>query len=354
MKICSIIGARPQFIKAAPLSGALRKKFRETIIHTGQHYDQRLSAIFFEEMGIPEPDYNLGVGSSSHGKQTALMMVGIEEVLIKEEPDMVLIYGDTNSTVAGALTAVKLHYPIGHVEAGLRSFNRGMPEEINRILADRISDLLFCPTSTAIENLKNEGITEGSYLTGDVMYDALLHFREQASSRTGILDEYDLTPGTFHLLTVHRAENTDDLRNLRSILSALSRLAERIVFPVHPRTRKVIGENNIRISKNISLIDPVSYLDMICLEQNADKILTDSGGVQKEAYLCGKPCITLRNETEWVETVEDDWNILVGTDPDKIVDAVGNFNPARSRTDVFGYGRAAEKIAAVIEEYFSH
>ena len=349
MKICSIVGARPQFIKAAPLSRELRKRFREVLIHTGQHYDDKLSRVFFQEMDIPEPDYNLEIGSFSHGKQTGLMMIGIEEILEKEEPDMVIVYGDTNSTLAGALVAAKLHCPVGHVEAGLRSFNRAMPEEINRVLADRASELLFCPTQTAVDNLEREGITRGSYLTGDVMYDALKYFRTKLDNDNLFLEELDLDSGGYYLLTVHRAENTDNPDNLRAIIETVAGLDMPVIFPVHPRTRNVMEKTGLRLSGMIHPIDPVGYLQMMALESNAKKILTDSGGVQKEAYMLGVPCVTLRNETEWVETVEEGWNVLVGTDRIAIMEAVQALTPPLDLKDLFGDGRASENISRIIE-----
>ena len=349
MKICSIVGARPQFIKAAPLSRELRKRYQEILIHTGQHYDDKLSRVFFQEMDIPEPDYNLEIGSFSHGKQTGLMMVGIEEILEKEKPDMMIIYGDTNSTLAGALVAVKLHCPVGHVEAGLRSFNRAMPEEINRVLADRASDFLFCPTQTAVDNLEREGITRGAHLTGDVMFDALNYYRRKLGDDNHLIDEFNLAPGEYYLLTVHRAENTDHPDNLRAIIETVSGLDMPVIFPVHPRTGNVMREMGLELSGVIRPIDPVGYLQMMALESNAKKILTDSGGVQKEAYMLGVPCVTLRNETEWVETVEEGWNVLVGADREAIREAVQTLDPPPERKDLFGDGHAAEKISWIIE-----
>ena len=350
MKICSIVGARPQFIKAAPLSRELRKRFQEILIHTGQHYDDKLSRVFFQEMDIPEPDYNLEIGSFSHGKQTGLMMIGIEEILAKEKPDLVIVYGDTNSTLAGALVAVKLRCPIGHVEAGLRSYNRAMPEEINRVLADHASDLLFCPTQTAIDNLKREGITRGCHLTGDVMYDALKYYRRKSDNDNIFLEKFDLEPDGYYLLTVHRAENTDNPENLRAIIETVAGLDNPVVFPVHPRTRNVMEKTGVELSGMIRPIDPVGYLQMMALESNASKILTDSGGVQKEAYMLGIPCVTLRNETEWVETVEEGWNMLVGTDREAIIEAIQTLDPPPERKDLFGDGHASENISRIIED----
>ena len=351
-KIVSIMGARPQFIKAAPLCRALRKTMTEILVHTGQHYDDNMSRLFFDEMGIPRPDYNLEVGSGGHGLQTGLMMERIEAVLLKEKPDLVLVYGDTNSTLAGAVDAAKLHIPVGHVEAGLRSLNRGMPEEINRIVADHCSDLLFCPTRTAVDNLRKEGIVRGVHLTGDVMFDASLMFAGLAETKSSILRKLNLAPGEYFLCTVHRAENTDDAGNLGGIVEALCSLGRAVVFPLHPRTRKLLSihrlDDSLKRCPSVRIIDPVGYLDMVQLERNASAVLTDSGGVQKEAYFCRVPCITLRNETEWVETVRDGWNTLAGADTRAILRAVRGLRAPGSRRRPFGDGRAAEKIARLI------
>jgi len=353
MKIASVVGARPNFIKLAPASKELRKEFDEVIIHTGQHYDYEMDRVFFDELGIPEPDYHLGVGSGSHGYQTGEMLKRIEGVLMKEKPDLVLVFGDTNTTLAGALAAVKLHIKVGHVEAGLRSFDKRMPEEINRVLTDHCSDILFCPTETAVKNLKNEGIAEGVYLTGDVMVDALQENIKIAEKKSKILDELDLKPEEYYLATVHRAENTDDFSRLRSIVDAFCEI-ENIVFPCHPRTEKMLKKFNLwdRLQKSVKVIKPVGYLDMLVLEKNARKILTDSGGVQKEAYIFKVPCITLRETTEWVETVEDGWNVMVGADRGKIVGMTSDFEPKGKQRDVFGDGKAGEVIAKIIKEAF--
>jgi len=353
MKIATIVGARPQFIKMAPVSRELRKHFNEIVIHTGQHYDYEMNRIFFEQLNIPEPDYYLDVGSGSHGYQTGEMIKRIEEVLMKEKPDLVLVYGDTNSTLAGALVAVKLHIGVAHVEAGLRSFDKGMPEEINRVLTDHISDYLFAPTETAVENLYKEGIKNGVYLTGDVMYDALLYNIKIARKKSKILKELRLKPKGYLLATVHRAENTDNKENLESIIDAFIESNELIVFPAHPRTQKYLKTyglmEEIKKSTNVLLIPPVGYLDMLVLEENGRKILTDSGGVQKEAYFLKVPCITLRERTEWVETVKDGWNILVGANRRKIVKAIEEFKPkGKTYTYRFGDGRASEKIAEIL------
>lgn len=352
MKIVSVVGARPQFIKAAPVSRVLRQRHTEVLVHTGQHYDDEMSAIFFRELEIPEPDYNLGVGSGTHGRQTGEMLIRLEEVLLNERPNWVLVYGDTNSTLAGALAAVKLHIPVAHVEAGLRSFNREMPEEHNRVLTDHCADLLFCPTQTGVNNLAKEGITQGVWLVGDTMYDAVLQFSEVACKRSSIIRELTLKPQRYLLATVHRAYNTDNRERLNSILSVLAHIEEPIVFPVHPRTRRRIHEFGlsglVATSPYLNLIDPVSYLDMLVLERHARMILTDSGGVQKEAYFLGVPCATLRPETEWVETVADGWNVIVGTNPERILEVVKSGFSVRKPAMLFGDGKAAYHIVELL------
>ena len=354
MKIVTIVGARPQFIKAAPVSTALREAgIDEYLVHTGQHYDHEMSRVFFDEMGIAAPDTNLGIGSGSHGEQTGRMLMGIEEVLLAQKPERALVYGDTNSTLAGALAAVKLHIPVAHVEAGLRSFNRQMPEEHNRVLTDHCADLLFCPTQTAVDNLEDEGITEGVHLVGDTMYDAALKFGEIAKKRSGILQDLGLAPKKYLLATVHRPYNTDLPKNLRNILEAFRAAGETVVFPAHPRTRAKIEEFGTKYvqtaASNLILIPPVGYLDMLVLAQNARMILTDSGGLQKEAYFYKVPCLTLRPETEWVETVAAGWNRLVGAEKEGIIEAIHSFKPpAGEPQQLFGDGRAAERIAEVL------
>ncbi len=350
MKIVSVVGARPQFVKAAPLSKKLREKFTEVLVHTGQHYDSNMSEVFFEELEIPEPDYNLGVGSGSHGEQTGKMLIEIEKVLLKEKPDLVLVYGDTNSTIAGSLAAAKLHIKVAHVEAGLRSFNRAMPEELNRVVTDHLSDLLFCPTKTAVENLKKEGITRGVFNTGDVMYDATLVFSRQLTvdRKKKILETYQLKPKNYLYATIHRAENTDNPENLKSIILALAESGEKIVFPVHPRTEKIIREVGIKVSSNVKAIEPVGYLENLVLIENSKKVLTDSGGIQKEAYFLKVPCVTLREETEWVETVADGWNTLVGADKKKIQRAIEKFAPKGKQSGHFGDGKAASKMVEIL------
>ncbi|KLU66906.1 MULTISPECIES: UDP-N-acetylglucosamine 2-epimerase (non-hydrolyzing) [Desulfosporosinus] len=352
MKIITVLGARPQFIKAAPLSAALRKNHDEKIVHTGQHYDYQMSDVFFEELGIPKPEYFLGVGSKQHGAQTGEMLTKVEEVLLKEKPDWVLVYGDTNSTLAGALAAAKLHIPIAHVEAGLRSYNRQMPEEINRVLTDHLSALLFCPTDRAVENLALEGLTEGVVRTGDVMADALYYHARRAEDRQ--LGENLRYPEKSYLLaTVHRAENTDNPERLQGIVEAFARIKGQIILPLHPRTKKLLQDHNISLPENVKLIEPVGYLEMVLLEKGAELILTDSGGVQKEAYLWRVPCVTMRDETEWVETVQIGWNTLTGASAAKIAAAVAGYrqNPLPPyQENLYGNGRASEEIAAALEK----
>jgi len=352
--IATIIGARPQFIKEAPVALALREAFKEIIIHTGQHYDRNMSRIFFEDMAIPEPDYNLNIGSGLHGEQTGRMLAAIEEVLIKEKPEYVLVYGDTNSTIAGALAAVKLQIPVGHIEAGLRSFNRSMPEEINRIATDRIADHLFCPTEHAVSLLNKEGLEDNVFLTGDVMYDACLHFLPLSEKKSHIVDSLGLADKEYLLLTIHRPSNTDDPKIFTGIMKAVAESPWPVVFPRHPRTKKVMGNSEIQQilskTKHLKIIEPVGFLDMLQLENHALKILTDSGGVQKEAFFLGKPCITLRTETEWVETVDAGYNIITGADPKKIVRAIRSFNPSHVRENFYGDGRAARKITDHIKK----
>jgi len=351
VKVVSIVGARPQFIKCAPVSRELRKLAVEILVHTGQHYDDNMSDVFFRELDLPKPDYDLGVGSGRHGRQTGDMLKLIEEVLVKEAPDYVLVYGDTNSTLAGALAAVKLHIPVAHVEAGLRSYNRDMPEEINRVLTDHISTLLFCPTATSLKNLAQEGISKGTRLVGDIMYDAALQFAEIASQRSTILDDLKLSPKKYLLATIHRPYNTDIEVNLRNILSALREIDERVILPMHPRTRERLSifklDDLQSLNGHLNVVEPLGYLDMLMLEQNARLILTDSGGVQKEAYFFGVPCLTLRSETEWLETVENGWNVIVGADRLQIVEAVsGRSWPQGTPPLLFGDGHAAYRMVA--------
>lgn len=356
MKIITVVGARPQFIKCAPVSRKLREVAGEVLVHTGQHYDGNMSDVFFRDLDIPKPDYNLGVGSSPHGAQSGEMLKLIEEVLLKELPDYVVVFGDTNSTLAGALAAAKLHIPVAHIEAGLRSFNRQMPEEINRVIADHLSSLLFCPTETAVKNLAQEGITDGVELVGDVMYEVLLDYSQTAENRSMILTRLNLQPKGYFLATVHRPENTDDCTRFRSIIVALQELSaiHPVIWPVHPRTRKALASHNpsLQISQRLHVIDPIPYLDMLVLEKSSRVILTDSGGVQKEAYWFGVPCVTLRDETEWVETVEQGWNAVTGTDPDRIVAAVKSPAIPVSPMRCYGDARAAKRIVQILVESY--
>jgi len=344
MKVLSVVGARPQFVKASVVSRALRERHQEIILHTGQHYDDEMSKVFFDIMNIPEPDYNLEIGSGPHGWQKARMLEGIEITIQKEKPDWLLVYGDTNSTLAGALAAAKLHVPIAHVEAGLRSFNMAMPEEVNRRLTDHISTLLFCPTQTAVDNLHNEGILQGIHVVGDVMYDAAM---EYSQLDTDVLERNNLEPKKYLMLTIHRPANTDNTQNLKNIMGSLE--GRNVIFPAHPRTVNIMKERGIQLPEGIQLIKPVDYVESLALIKNASKLLTDSGGMQKEAYFFGTPCITLREETEWVETIELGWNILTGANPKKIEDAVVNFAPSGERPDIYGDGKASQKIVEIME-----
>jgi len=352
MKVATIVGARPQFIKLAPLSQRLRLKCKEILIHTGQHYDYEMSKIFFDELGIPTPDYHLEIGSDSHGAQTGKMLIKTEEVLIKEKPDVVLVYGDTNSTLAGALAPAKLNIPIGHIEAGLRSFDRTMPEEINRVVTDHLSSFCFAPTQTAVNNLKKEGIENGVYLTGDVMYDAALKGIEIAKANSQILAKLKIEEKGYFLVTLHRASNTEIFNNLSSIVEALIEIDEKVIFPLHPRTQKALADyrllDKLEGKSHLIITPPMGYFDFLLLEYYAKKILTDSGGIQKEAYFFKVPCITLRENTEWIETVEDGWNILVGTNKDLIHQALAKFNPNSHQRNVFGDGKASEKIVKIL------
>lgn len=350
--VLTVVGARPQFIKAAVVSRAFAELgVREIIIHTGQHYDPSMSAVFFRELEIPEPARNLGIGSGPHGRQTGLMLQALEDAILEVDPSIVVVYGDTNSTLAAALAASKLHVPVAHVEAGLRSFQMRMPEEVNRILADRVSSFLFCPTPTAVDNLKREGISERVFEVGDVMYDAALFYAGRAPDVSATVAR-DLGPKNFYLATLHRAENTDDPARMEAILTALDVLDRPVVFPVHPRTRKRMADLGLSPQGSLRPVDPVGYLEMAALERDAAVILTDSGGIQKEAYFHRVPCITLRDETEWVETVEAGWNILAGADAVTITAATMLFRkrPPKGDIDAFGDGRAGEKIARMIKK----
>lgn len=349
MKVISIVGARPQFIKLAPLSRKLRENFEEKIIHTGQHFDEEMSDKFFKQLEIPEPDYNLGIGGGKHGDQTGRMLIAIEDILIKENPNLVVVFGDTNTTLAGALAAVKLHMKCVHLEAGLRSFNRSMPEEINRIVADHISDYLFAPTQTAVGNLKNEDLEKKSFLTGDIMVDSLKDNIEKARKYSQIIKVLSLIPDHYYLLTLHRPYNVDSPEKLKRLFRKLEYTDGQFVFPAHPRTRQVIEYNNLLVPKNIKIIKPLGYLDFIMLEANAKKIITDSGGIQKEAYILGKSCLTLRPETEWVETIKDGCNILISIDEEDFSQKIINFNSSLSQTNVFGQS-VAEKMSNIVFE----
>lgn len=357
-KIITIIGARPQFIKAAMVSKALDKEIEEIIVHTGQHYDKNMSDIFFEQLEIPKPKYNLGIGSGSHGAQTGEMLIKIEEVLLKEKPDYVMVYGDTNSTLAGALAASKLLIPVIHVEAGLRSYNRAMPEEQNRVLTDHISSVLICPTKTAVDNLKKEGITENVYLTGDVMCDSVIHYSNLAEKKIN-LSNIDLTPlyekkeiNEWYLATVHRQENTMDDKNLTNILEVFEKLDKMVIFPVHPRIKKMVHELNEKNNyKNIYFVEPVDYLTMLYLTKNACKVVTDSGGLQKECYILDTPCITIRNQTEWVETLKNGYNILSKPDVDELYEKIMNAKIVdENKIHYYGDGHAANEINEIIME----
>lgn len=352
MKVASIVGVRPQFVKASVVSRELRKNHEEILIHTGQHYDYEMNKIFFEELCIPEPDYYLGVGSGLHGYQTGEMLKKIEEILVNEKPDLVLTYGDTNSTMAGALAASKLGIKSAHVESGLRSFDRSMPEEINRILTDHCSDYLFCPTQNAVDNLKREGITQNVHLTGDVMVDSLLFNKSIAETRSSILNDLKLKSKDYLVATIHRASNTDNKEKLQNIVEAFQELDQDIVFPVHPRTVKLLKSYGLynKLNSSVIITEPLGFLDFVKLMNHARMILTDSGGVQKEAYILTVPCITLRENTEWIETVEDGWNILVGSNKDKIISTVEEFKPSlESHTNRYGCGDSSRYIASAIE-----
>lgn len=355
IKIITVVGARPQFVKAAAVSREISKhdNIKEIIIHTGQHFDQNMSDIFFDEMEIPKPDYNLNINGLGHGAMTGQMMEKIEEVLLKEKPDFLMVYGDTNSTLAGALAAKKLHIKVIHVEAGLRSFNMNMPEEINRIVTDRVSDILFCPTDASIGNLKKEGFDHFSskiVKNGDVMQDAAIYYSQKSSLRSKIINTHSLKADNFILTTVHRAENTDDLNRLGSIIFALNQIHTEmeVICPLHPRTSKIIEKNNLK--PKFKIIDPIGYFDMIELLKNCKLVMTDSGGVQKEAFFFSKPCITLREETEWVELVENGYNTLVGSDSTKILETYQNFKNRNLdfSKDLYGKGKSCELILETI------
>jgi len=346
VKIISIVGARPQFIKLGPLSRELRKFHNELIIHTGQHFDTEMSDLFFRDLEIPEPNYNLNVSGGSHGQQTSQMLSSIESVLIKESPNLVVIFGDTNSTLAGSLAASKLCIPCLHIEAGLRSFNRTMPEEINRIVADHTSDFLFAPTQTAMVNLEKEGLLSKSFCTGDIMVDSIAWGSEKAKGST-IIESLNLENKAFSLLTLHRPYNVDDSSKLSLIINKLGHLNTNIVFPIHPRTKSIIEKYSIDIPSNFIITKPVGYLDFIKLQTASVRIITDSGGIQKEAFLLRKPCITLRPETEWVETVNEGWNILLDISTPNLVETIESFSPSGSPKQVFGTEVAKEMVSII-------
>lgn len=373
MKIAHVVGARPQFIKYFPVSRAIRNingsesYIKDVLIHTGQHYDYKMSRIFFDELGIKEPDYHLSVGSSNHGEQTALILQRTEEVYLREKPDIVLVYGDTNSTLGGALASAKLHIPVAHIEAGLRSFNKKMPEEINRVLTDHVSSILLCPTKVAVKNLKNEGfnliLNDGELMddcpyhisykadpsnpvvcnVGDVMHDALLYSIKIAEEKSDILRKLDLAPKTYRLMTMHRAENTDNEDRFKEIIDFINHASSgaKVLFPMHPRTRKIYEKADKRLSDNVRIIEPVGYFDLLKLVKYSDLVMTDSGGLQKEAYWLKVPCLTLRDETEWIETVESGWNILYKN-------YSGTHTPADSDTLLYGDGNAGRNIVEIL------
>ncbi|MBS0189838.1 MAG: UDP-N-acetylglucosamine 2-epimerase (non-hydrolyzing) [Phycisphaerales bacterium] len=355
--VVTIVGARPQFIKAAAVSRAIARMagspLRELLVHTGQHHDENMSEVFFRELSIPAPALNLGIAGGTHGRMTGRMLEEIEKALVEHKPDWLLIYGDTNSTLAGALAASKLHIPVAHVEAGLRSFDRRMPEEVNRVVADHLSTLLFAPTDVAVQNLRTEGIVGDKVRrVGDVMFDVMLFYRDVAARQSTILQRLELVPKTFVLATVHRAENTDDPARLRSILGGLAAISEKhtVVLPIHPRTRAAISaRSDFKFPPGLRVIDPVGYLDMLSLEWNAGLIATDSGGVQKEAFFASVPCITLRDNTEWVELIHSGANVLVGADAARIAaEGLRRFASRIPETPLYGDGHAAEQIAAAL------
>ena len=356
-KIVHIVGARPQFVKMALVAEAARsfRSLRSRIIHTGQHYDANMSDVFFRELRIPKPDYNLGVGSGSHIEQIAAMMQRLESVLLKEEPDIVFVYGDTNSTLAGMLACIRLNIPLAHVEAGLRSYNRSMPEETNRVMTDRVSSILFCPTRTAVANLRREGVTKGVFLVADVMLDMLAKYAKTAGRKSKMLARLKQIKGGYYLATVHRVANTDDMGRLKRLMKVFGKLDKQVVFPVHPRTKKAIVAARIRPGDNVKMMPPVPYIDMLALEMNAAAILTDSGGVQKEAAFFKVPCVTLREETEWVETVRSGWNVVTGIDEARIRRALGKFAKHKPRAQTYAKtGGSARKMLEIAVRYLKN
>jgi UDP-N-acetylglucosamine 2-epimerase (non-hydrolysing)/UDP-GlcNAc3NAcA epimerase len=359
-KIVTVVGARPEFVKAFAVSPVLRTAFDEVLVHTGQHYDYNLSQGFFDELALPRPDYNIGAGSGSHAEQTASILTRLERILMDEKPDCLLNYGDTNSTLASALAAVKLDIPIGHIEAGLRSFNKTMPEEQNRIVVDHLSSFLFCPTVTAVENLEREGITEGVFRTGDVMMDAVLILSKRASqvyeSRApelkNLLDDNTLLlPEAWYLATIHRAENTTSIEIIAQILAAFEKLDAPVIFPVHPRTKDYVKELKERQGySDILFVEPVGYVEMLYLTANAKKVITDSGGLQKEAYLLATPCVTVRPQTEWIETLEDGWNVLSSPVTEDLLGHIGAPFKRTAQQSYYGDGHAAQAITKALQE----
>jgi UDP-N-acetylglucosamine 2-epimerase (non-hydrolysing)/UDP-GlcNAc3NAcA epimerase len=353
IRITTVIGNRPQFIKAAAVSRRLREHHGETLVHTGQHYDDEMSKVFFEELGVPAPDHQLGIGSGTNTAQTARIMSALESVLADGRPDAVLVYGDTNSTLAGALAAAQALVPVAHVEAGMRSFDRAMPEELNRVLTDHASDLLLCSTETAVANLEREAVVGGIHLVGDVMADVSLAFAPIAAERSQILREVGVEPGAYLLVTAHRAGNVDVPARLERLVALIERIDGAVVFPLHPRTATRLDDAGLRerLERAATVVPPLGYLDFLELTRNARAVLTDSGGVQKEAYLLETPCVTLRDTTEWVETVEAGWNVLVDLDADAALEALERPAPSGPRPDLYGGGRAAERICDVLDSY---
>ncbi len=350
MKILSVVGARPEFIQAMPVSRAIGVFHQEILVHTGQHYDYKMSQQFFDELEIPTPHYNLGVGSASQSRQTAEIMVGMEDVMFKENPDYVIVRGDTNSTIAAGLVAAKLCIPFAHIEAGERSFNRRMPEEINRLVVDGLAERHFCVSQNAVRHLQSEGITHGVIQVGDVMLDALLFALPMARAKSDVLQRLGIQPKKYSLVTIHRPANTDDPSRLGSILSALNQAGETVILPVHPRTCKALESLDLLLSDSLHIIDPIGYFDMLVLEENARLIATDSGGVQREAYYMSIPCLTLRDETEWTATVETGWNKLVGADSKMIAENWFDFLPPTEHPFIYGDGTAALRIAGILNE----
>ena len=350
MKILSVVGARPQFVKAALLSAEFAKRgINEVLVHTGQHYDRSMSDVFFEQLSIPAPKHHLGVGSANHGAQTGEMLKRLEPIVEQESPDWVLVYGDTNSTLAGALVAAKLHVPVAHVEAGLRSFNRSMPEEINRVLTDHIADLLFVPGAKAAAQLATEGITCGVRIVGDLMVDLALKMAVTIPAKPAVLERAGVLPGGYAVATIHRASNTDDPQTFHRLLQGLRNVHMPVVFPVHPRTRKVAERAGAGRNDNLVLIEPLPYAEMMSLVCRSKVLFTDSGGLQKEAFVLKVPCVTLREETEWIETLEEGWNVLAGSDPEKIATEANRTRPARQGTP-YGDGHAAEHIVDALKQ----